>query len=333
MSRSFALRLLETFFRRWLLCLLPLVLLMALGVASVASTKGKYVAASIMYVESETLLTKLTGAGATTTNGYQTPAQSANDRLRSLLGTDGFVRTVAEKANLAGAVDSGLITLGQIRSSIGTAPSSANTLRIGVANTDPTVAFNLATAVVPAFVDWVVQTSLSDSEVAEEFLTTLANSYKTALNTAQNALNSYLGTHPDPVIGIRPTAELNEIARLTGTMTDAQSRYTETLGKAENARLASAQTRSDVSGRLRLVDAPKYPTVTDASLKGKVVQFALFLVLGTMLSAAVVFLNTLADKSIRLADEVRENLGVPLLAVIPESSTSRLRPWKATANA
>jgi hypothetical protein len=307
---------------------------MALGVASVASSHGKYVAQSIMYVESETLLTKLTGAGATINNGYQTPAQAANDRLQSLLGTDGFVRTVAVRAKLTEAVDTGLISLGQIRASIGTAPSSANTLHIAVSNVDPTIAFNVATATVPAFVDWVVQTSLSDSETAETFLQARADEYKVLLTQAQAAVEAYVKAHPDPVVvGARPTTEITELARLNTAVTDAAKVYSDTLGKAESARLASAQTRSDVEGRLRLVDSPKYPTATDASLKGKVVQFGLFLVLGLMLSTAVVFLTTLADKSVRLADEVRLNLGVPLLAIVPDSRESRLRLWKSAANA
>lgn len=333
MSRSFALRLLETFFRRWLLCILPLLLLTALGVLSVASSKGKYVASSIMYVESETLLTRLTGAGTNTNNVYQTPAQSANDRLRSLLGTDGFIKTVADKAKLNDAVASGVLTLGDIRAAIGTSPSSANTLRIAVAYDDPTVAFNLATATQPAFVDWVVSTSLSDSETAEDFLQTLSETYQKTLITAQEALSTYLRAHPDPVIGTRSTADATQLSRLTTAVTEAGARYADTVGKAESARLASAQARSDVSGRLRLVDEPKFPTATTASLKTKVVQFGLFLVLGLMLSTAVIFINTLADRSIRLAGEVRDNLRVPLLAIIPESSEARLRLPKASPSA
>ena len=59
MSRSFALRLLETFFRRWFLCLLPALLLIGVGVESVATAQSKYVSKGVLYVESETLLSKL----------------------------------------------------------------------------------------------------------------------------------------------------------------------------------------------------------------------------------------------------------------------------------
>jgi capsular polysaccharide biosynthesis protein len=317
-----------------LLCVLPLLLLCALGVLSVATTKGKYVAQSIMYVENDTLLQRLTGAGATTNNGYQTPAQSANDRLNSLIGTDGFLRTVADKAKLTDAVNGGLISLAQIRSSIGSGPSSANTLKIGVAYDDPTVAFNLATAMVPAFVDWVVSSSLSESETAIEFLQARADEYNKALADARAAQSAYVAKFPDPASnGTRPSDQVAALAQLDAAVKDALDRYTATVGQLEAARLASAQARSNVEGRLRLVDSPKFPSTTTGSLKSKVMQFGLFFVLGAMLSTAAVFITTLADKTIRFGGEVRDDLGVPLLAIIPDSPASQIRLAKGTTNA
>ena len=70
MSRPFVLRLLETFFRRWWLYMLPAVLLVAVGAQSVVTAKKEYVSKGVLYVESETLLSKLTGSDPATNNGF-----------------------------------------------------------------------------------------------------------------------------------------------------------------------------------------------------------------------------------------------------------------------
>ena len=108
MSRSFALRLLETFFRRWWLCLIPVVLLTGLGLASATSAKSEYFSHGVLYVESQTLLSKLTGTDSGANSAYLTPAQDADARLSSLIGTDEFIRSVIDRSGLSDAVNAGL---------------------------------------------------------------------------------------------------------------------------------------------------------------------------------------------------------------------------------
>ena len=129
--------------------------------------------------------------------------------------------------------------------------------------------------------------------------------------------------HPEPaIVGSRSASEQIAIAGLQADAKSATDRYTSTLSKAEDARLASAQTRSNVAGRLRLVDAPKVPTAPNSSRKKTIVRMGLFSTLGLALSAAAVFVGTIADKTFRSPEEIRKRLGVPLLAVVPEGGRS-----------
>jgi hypothetical protein len=294
-----------------------------LGVQSVATAKKEYFSKGVLYVESETLLSRLTGADKAQNNGYQTPAQAANTRLTSLLGTDEFIRSIADSAGLTDLVDSGFLTLDSVRASIGTSASSPNTLRVSGLNGDPQIAFRVARATIDSFIQWVIDASLSDSATAEKFLQALAETYKADVITTKAALDAFTAAHPEPAIGTRPATEQIEFTRLNGEYSTAQTRYQSTLGKAEDARLASAQTRSNVAGRLRLVDEPVIPTVSTLSRKKLALQFGMFLLLGLALSAAAVFVGTVTDKSFRSPEEIRDRLGVPLLAVIPESRRSR----------
>jgi uncharacterized protein involved in exopolysaccharide biosynthesis len=316
-SRSFALRLLETFFRRWWLCLLPAVLLIGLGSASVANAKSQYLSSGVLYVESQTLLSKLTGTD-TGANTFLTPAQDASSRLNSLLGTDEFIRTIIDRAGLRDAVNAGLLSIDQVRGSIGTSTSSANTLRVGGSSLDPHVAASVAKATIDSFIQWVIDSSVKDSDKAEEVLNALAQTYKADADAANAALARFVSANPEPIVGY-PAAQQSEIQRLQNDFETASDRYSSTLSKAEDARLNSAQARSNVEGRLRLVDAPTVPTVSTFSLVKVVMRLAMFATLGLALSAAAVFVGTVTDKSIRGADEIRERLGVPLLAVIPDS--------------
>jgi hypothetical protein len=271
-----------------------------------------------LYVESQTLLSKLTGTD-TGANTFLTPAQDASSRLNSLLGTDQFIRSIIERAGLKAAVDGGLLSVDQVRGSIGTDPSSANTLRVSGSSHDPQVAASVAMATIEGFVQWVIDASISDSAAAEKFLNDLAGTYKSDLDAASAALEKFTIANPEPVVGTRSAEKLSELQRLQNDVDAARDRYQTTLSKAEDARLSSAQARSNVEGRLRLVDAPTVPTASTFSKVKLVTQLALFAILGMALSAAAVFVGTITNKSFRSADEIRDRLGVPLLAILPES--------------
>ena len=325
MSRFFALRLLESFFRRWILCLLPLVLLCALGVLSVMGKSKEYRSEGVLYVESETLLSKLTAVGTGGTNSFSTPAQTTSERVSSLLQTDDFIDSVIERGGLKDSVTNGLLTRENARASISVSPGGANTLRITSTNADPAVAFKLASATIDGFIDWIITASLRDSDAAETFLQDLASQYKTSADQARAALSAYLKAHPDPSVGSRSTEDTLEISRLSDAVTAEQAKYTATVAKAEDARLASAQTRSDVAGRLRLVDTPTFPVAPTSSRRKQIMQIAMFVILGLMLSGAAVVAGALADRSIRQPGELPERLGIPMLAMLPDGGRPVMR--------
>jgi uncharacterized protein involved in exopolysaccharide biosynthesis len=290
------------------------VLLIGAGVASVANTQSNYLSRGVLYVESQTLLSKLTGTD-TGANTFLTPAQDASSRLNSLLGTDDFVRSIIERAGLKTAVDSGLLSIDQVRGSIGTNPASANTLHVSGSSRDPQVAARVAKATIDGFIQWVIDASISDSTRAEKFLNDLAQAYKTDLDASSAALDKFTLANPEP----RSADRTSEFQRLQSEVDTARDRYQTTLSKAEDARLNREQARGNVEGRLRLVDAPTIPTTSTFSRVKLVMQVALFAFLGVALSGVAVFVGTITNKSLRSADEIRDRLGVPLLAMIPES--------------
>jgi uncharacterized protein involved in exopolysaccharide biosynthesis len=319
-SRPFLLRLLETFFRRWFLYLVPLVVFLCLGLVSVASTKDVYVSTGVLYVDDETLLAALTDVrGTSGGQWWKTPAELTSEQMESAFQTEGLVLTMAEAADLRTATDGGTATIDDLRSSLSVAPNGSNLVQVRAARRDPEESSRLANAAITSFIDFVVEANLSESSSAEKFLTELVAGYEDDVTAGREALNTYLRAHPTPDPASRPALEQTEIDRLTSAINTADQRYTDGLGKLEDAQLATAQTEADVSQRVRLVDEPQTPTAPQATVRDKAITMAMFGSLGLLLSAAAVLAGALLDRSIRTAADVTERLHSVALAALPDA--------------
>ena len=104
-AQKIALRLVGSFFRRPLLYLLPLILMLALGVFTAARQTKQYESSGVLNATSGTLLTELTGA--TPSFGYESVAGVTARNLQQLLTTDAFVDDLIRRAGLTTAVESG----------------------------------------------------------------------------------------------------------------------------------------------------------------------------------------------------------------------------------
>lgn len=319
MSHPLVLRLLETFFRRRALYLIPMVVFVGLGFMSVMSTKDTYVSTGVVYVDEESLLATLTGVGGPSGGSYQTPAEVISEQMNSAFQTEGLVRSMADQAGMASALKDGSVTIGGIRGALSFVPSGSNLVYVQASTQNPEESSRLATAAVASFIEFVVDARLSESAAAEEFLVELSKRYQAEEAAASQALTTYLKSHPDPAAGARSTVEQTAIDGLRSAVTTANGRYVDALGKLENARLATAQTRGDVSQRLQVVDEPQTPSASEGSMRAHVLTMVMFGSLGFLLSAAAVIAGTLLDRSIRTAADVAERLHVVALASLPKT--------------
>ena len=303
------LRLLESFFRRWWLYLVPVVLLGLLGFMSVSGTKKKFQSSGTFNVESSTILSNLSG-DSSQTNGFDTPAGATSKRINATLGTDQFIKDVATRAGIAGALANGTITPGWIRSSLSSTTNGSNLVRVVAVNEDPQVAQRLAAATIDAFIQSTVDSAAGQSTAAVAFFDGLIKTYQTDVDTAQAALDDYVTAHPAPAIGTRPEDESAEITRLTADLNDARTNYNTTVGKRQDAQLSVEQAKADIGERMRLIDAPQVPVAPQARLKSMVMGFGTFLAAGIVLSIATVVIATLMNHSVQTAADVKDRLGL-----------------------
>lgn len=318
MSKYGLLRLLDRFFQRWWVILLPVALLAALGVTAAAGSSSEYRAVGTINVASDTLLSSITSVG-TVSFGFDSPAGATTSKLGELLSTGEFMKSVADIAGLKSAVETGTVTVDSLRSSISASPSGNNLVRITVVHENPEVAYRLATATVDAFKQWVVDSELSDSEVAQQVLSDRAAAHGQVLTEAQNALAAYQTEHPAMLNGVYAVEDQIEIDRLRVTVAAAQTRVDETASQLETTELAMQQAQTEIDQRLQLLDAPERPTSPEPRRAEMAKTFAMFVAIGALLSAAILVVSTAMDRTVRFAGEARDQLGLPILGAIPRT--------------
>lgn len=327
MQLVFVSRLLEAFFRRWWLYLLPVLIFGALGVASVAQRSTKYWSVGIVRVSSQSLLQDLTQIGDTNQIGFETPADYASREINAVLGTDLFVESVIERAGIVDAVESGVLTYDDLRESIWASAGSDLLVEVNATSYDPELARRLAKSTIDSYLQWQIDDSVTDSSSAARFFETLLGSYQQRYDTAQADLEEYLAAHPGPSdLELRPVDEQFAISQRTSAVTRADEQLSNALKSLADARLAAAQTETDVSLRIRTIDEPQLPTEPVARKVQDATTVAVMLILGSIVAAALVAVSALLDRSVRYSDEAEDRLELPVLAVVPSSSTRLASP-------
>ena len=101
----------------------------------------------------------------------------------------------------------------------------------------------MARGAIDSYIQYVVNDNVSESQAAEQFFENQLPTYLEQLNTAQADLAAYAAKHPGGPQEQRPLDEQIQIQQLTSTITQAQSQYTTTQQKIEEARLSTEQAK------------------------------------------------------------------------------------------
>lgn len=321
MSRYALLRVTDSFFRHRFLYLLPLVLLTGVGVFVAGTTANTYQSRAALYVESQTLLANLTQARGIGGATYQSPSSLMSEQMTLLLRTDSFTQKVLRGAGVGELFDERPTTLQAIEATVVASSEGNNLVHVTASASDPGLAFRLAGSMVASFTQWVIDANVAESTSAKKFLDELVMQYRAEVKVARDALNKFVQSNGNET----STAFQVELSRLSSAVTAAEARLNDTLSKSEDARLATAQTTSDVKQRLRVVDSPTVPLSPQPSRKKDIVAVALFGFLGALLSGLAIAAGVMMDRSFRYEGDVVRRLRLPVLAVLPEATSGKRR--------
>lgn len=333
MAKIFIIRLLDSYFRHRWLYLLPIIILTIAAGVYFATFKRLYISSGVIYAEQSTMLAALTSVQDEGFS-WNTPAQDIANQFNDLFLTDAFLRAVIQETNLEVGMSKGEMdtkeTIKEVRNRVWVTIAGNNQLQVNAANEDPLTAYQIAQGTINTFMQWKINLGRIDSTTAEDFLQELIMEYRADVEKAEGELLSYLETHLEPVRGDRPDIELMEIQNLQAELTFAGTRLARALEKAENARLAESQVESNVSQKYTLVDAPDIPEKPAVSRRQMAMNGSIFIAVGVLLSGIAVIGATVLDQSIRFPLDVSHELGLPVLAVVQDTSTLNQveRRWK-----
>ena len=321
MLRLVLLRLLESYFRHRWLYLLPIVLMLGLAVAYIFMKEPVYISKGILYVQRGSLLSSLT-SGRNDGFTWLTPAKETAAEINDLMKTDAFMRAVVSKTDLEEELNGGPAQIADVleaaRKAVWVRADGTNQLLVGAVHEDRLLPAQLVNAVVDNYVQWQINEDLTESIVAQEFFQDLADDYLADLNKARQELENFLVTHPEPERGERPQLEQIQIARLEGAIRLAEGRYSNSVEKDEVSRLSMTVAERSAQQAYFLIDAPEIPLGPEVSLKDLVINVAIFVTVGAIFSGAGIIGSAILDSSLRVPLDVHHNLGLPVLASLPD---------------
>ena len=319
----------ESFFRRWPLYVLPLLLLVGVGVLQAKNITGQYKSVGVLNVASNPLLKDVTPLANSGAYSFETPSAATTRMINELMRTDRFIRSVAERAGLKTALDNQLIGLEQIRARVGASSDGDRLLAVTAFWTDATTAVQLVNATIAEYTDHVLELEVKQSKDAEAFWTQLKAAYELRVIDAQAALQQYIVQFPPPRIGDRPTEQALELQNKNAAITQAQSQVSSAEQNIEEARLATQQATGLTGEGLQIVDPAEPAGAPESVHRKQALSLAVYMFLGAFVVAAMLLLSTVLDRAVRTSEDIDVAAGLPVVATVPRfQAASRRRSKK-----
>lgn len=315
LTQRMIVNLLETFFKRPLVMLAPLLFMLAFGVFTAMGADEEYRSTGVLNATPGNLLTDLTGTQ--TSFAFETPSTITSRSIGEQLNTDRFIDLVVERAGLTSAVESGVRTRDQIRASISTSTRGDNLVAVAAVSPTPEEAQALAQGTLVAFREYVAENDVGDALFRASTLdASLVDAGRQAADAATK-LEEYLASHPAGEEDERPINEELELDRLRAAQERADELVATTQAQLDQANADADQAQRVVDRQLRTLDEPQVPSAAEAGLKKLVLTVAVFGVLGAILTATLTVLAAIFDRSIRTPHDLEVNFGLEVLAVVP----------------
>lgn len=316
-------RALDVFFRHKILILMPMVLLVAVGIAVAYQMRPEpvYRANASVWTQRSTLLDS--GLGVET-NPYLTPAQNQSQVFTDLLTLDSFVLDAASRVDgLKGLSPQAKIDT--IRNNTYVVPEGVNVLSIVHENQDPVLARDIVQAILDSEGESLTTDVVAEADAATEFYEARLATAKEELDKEKAALADYRAGLPaaaqsDPSYVDATLVELNANAQ------SAQDDYDALLDRLEAIHLERDAALEGRDLSFQIADPPELPTSPRPVAVSSMLPYPILgLLLGISASGIMLFALTRLDEGIRLASEA-ENVG-PVLAVVPDLGQHKKRSW------
>jgi uncharacterized protein involved in exopolysaccharide biosynthesis len=193
--------------------------------------------------------------------------------------------------------------------------SGPNIVTVTVQYADPAVAAATAQGIIDQYVDEVLGGQRSEAKAAVDFYSGQVAGARTELSAADTKVLNYLDAHPEQ----RAPTAIPDVSLTQLKLDDdqARQRYQSLQTKLDDAELQSAIADQSTPNGFRLIDPPLIPQQPVSRLKLLLEGGGVGLLAGLMLSIVGLVGLTLADTSIRNAEDVELRTGLRLAGVVP----------------
>lgn len=318
------LNILEAFFRRPLLHLVPLVLMVAVGAAIAFSSAREFRSVGLLSTSNTSVIGEITEqdtAGAT----FETPAVRTARNINEQLRTGRFLSLVAEEAGISSSPDQAAFVQEQLRSWVSAAADGESLVRVVATTEQRDLSLALATATIEAYRTTILDRELEQLQQSEDFLQTQVDDARAVVTAAETQLDDFLLANPVQSALERPPAQQVQVDRLTAEVDRAVLRYNGALDALDEAKFRTAQAAIQVGQRLQVLDEPELPLSAQPRLRKALLTMVLFLVLGILLMLASVIASATLDRTVRVPNDITGKFGLDVLAVIPDAPSRARR--------
>ena len=325
---DFTPRLVDQFFRRWIWYVLPVVLLAIVGVRAASNVSQDFVSRGTLSASSNPLVDTPEVRGGSI-GAFESPAAGITRLINEQLRSDAFVEGIADRAGLASALESGLISTAVIRQQVSANAQGENLLTVQASWSDPETAFQLVDATINNYLDLVSETVAIDSVEAIDFWTGIQSAAQQRADEAEANLRAYTQALPELAEGEQRAPEQEfELSRLNATLDEALGGVSSAQNSIDAAKLNVDQSKSQAGRQLRVIDPPQVAAAPESSAFEKLSTVALFTLLGLLISGLALVVTTLADHSVRSTAQLELASGVGSTTIVPRSKLLR-RPRQA----
>ena len=331
-------RVLEAFFRHWVLILLPLFALPLDVTAWVFSTAPQYEAQAGVWVERPTYLSY----SSDELTRYLPPAGAQRSRLIELMRTRSFLTAIVKGSPLEETLNSpnGGADVDQIFSrDFDVIQNGDHLLLIRFRSESSATAVGMVNAVVDEFRTRASEDRRAQAQLAISFWQGRLTDSEAALSQARTELAKFMSANPKVAITLQQNGI--DAARLDPVFAELERRV-EAVGRdADAARAAlqaaqldvAAATQSDALG-FRVVDPTGVSSAPSRQLKKALVYPLAALVVGFAMGAVLLLLFALSDHSVRsMADLAPDTVILGVLPRLKPSGLGRIAGGHATRRA
>jgi Mrp family chromosome partitioning ATPase/capsular polysaccharide biosynthesis protein len=310
-------RYLELFFRHRILFALPMVVALLAGVAYASKAPRSYTSTATLFCDAS--LPNASTLQQAVTPGSVTPSADKMSTLQEFLRTQGFLNKVAQRIPLAPTHSPAADELAAdvMGKTVTMSTPGPQILGISVKAASPELAAGTVKAVIDEF-------TAELGTVLKARGASLAVAYKTeldqtnaALASAQNALATYLATHPPSATDPQETQLASEVALAQQQHAQAQDRYNQ-------AQIGIAGAVDPTA--FHIIDQPKLPTAPASRKKQLLMSGVGGLLGGIVITILALVLLTAQDRSVREEDDVEATLDLEVVGTVPQFDKSVLSP-------